>query len=250
MISDPWFYAAAVPAVLLVGISKGGFGGSTGLMAVPLMALFISPTSAAAIMLPLLCAMDLLTLKAYWGKWDRTLLARLIPAALVGIGIGAATFGLLDQDAIRLMIGALAIAFAANAAWRDLNPGRPRAPARPYTGQLWGGAAGFTSFVAHAGGPPLTIHMLALGLEKSVYQATTVVFYAAVNYAKLVPYTALGLFDGSAWLTSLVLAPAVPAGVWLGVRLHDLIDERWFYRVVMAGLAATGVKLIMDALAA
>jgi uncharacterized membrane protein YfcA len=249
MITDPWFYAAAIPAVLLVGVSKGGFGGSTGVMAVPLMALAVSPTTAAAIMLPLLCAMDLLTLRAYWGKWDRALLARLIPAALVGIAIGAATFRLLDQNAIRLMLGALALAFAANAVWRDLRPNRPRAPVRPLSGQFWGAASGFTSFVAHAGGPPLTVHLLALGLEKSLYQGTTVVFFAAVNYAKLVPYGALGLFDGSVWLASVVLAPAVPVGVWLGVRLHDLIDERWFYRIIVLGLAAAGIKLIADGLA-
>jgi uncharacterized membrane protein YfcA len=250
MITDPWFYAAAIPAVLLVGISKGGFGGATGLMAVPLMALVVSPTMAAAIMLPLLCAMDLLTLRAYWGKWDRRLLVALIPAALGGMAIGAATFGLMDQNGVRLLLGALSVVFAANFLWRDLRPNRPRAPERPFSGQFWGGAAGFTSFVAHAGGPPLTIHLLALGLEKSLYQGTTVAFFAAVNYAKLVPYGALGLFDGSVWLASLALAPVVPLGVWLGVRLHGLVDERWFYRIITAGLAATGIKLIADGVAA
>jgi uncharacterized membrane protein YfcA len=250
MITDPWFYAAGVAAVLLVGISKGGFGGATGLMGVPLMALFVAPTTAAAIMLPLLCAMDVLALRAYWGLWDRRRLLVLIPAGLVGIAVGAATFGLMNENAIRLLIGILAILFAANAVLRELRPAGAVARERPLSGPFWGTVSGFTSFVSHAGGPPLTVHMLALGLEKSVYQATTVGFYAAINAAKLLPYAGLGLFDGSALASSLVLAPAAPLGIWLGMRLHRLVDARWFYRIIMAGLAATGVKLVADALAA
>jgi hypothetical protein len=249
MITDPWFYLAGVIAVLLVGISKAGFGGATGVMGVPLMALFIPPTMAAAILLPLLCVMDLATLRIYWGGWDRRRLLGLIPAGLLGIGLGAATFGLLDENRIRLLIGVLAIAFAANAALRELNRGRPRAPERRFSGPFWGATSGFTSFVAHAGGPPLTVHMLALNLDKTVYQATTVAFYAAINTAKLVPYGALGLLDGSALLSSLLLAPAVPVGIWLGVRLHKIVDERWFFRIITVGLLAAGAKLVMDALA-
>ena len=246
--TDPWFFVAAAVAVLMVGISKGGFGGATGIIGAPLMALFIAPTTAAAILLPLLCAMDLLALWAFRRGWDGALLKVIVPAAIVGIGVGWATFRFLDDDAIRLMIGVLAVAFALQHNVREIRASAPRAGVRPFTGPFWAGMAGFTSFVAHAGGPPLTIHMLALKLDKRVYQATTVVFYAAVNYVKLVPYTALGLFDRGTLTTSLVLAPLVPLGVWMGVRLHHLVDERWFFRVIMAGLAVTGVKLIWDAL--
>jgi hypothetical protein len=148
------------------------------------------------------------------------------------------------------MVGALAIAFALQAFVRELRPRAGPARERPLSGPFWGTVSGFTSFVSHAGGPPLTIHMLALGLDKTVYQATTVGFYAVINAAKLGPYAALGLFDGSVLATSLVLAPAAPVGIWLGMRLHRLIDARWFFRIIMAGLAAAGVKLIADALAA
>jgi hypothetical protein len=250
MIADPWFYAAAVAAVLLVGISKAGFGGATGLMGVPLMALFVPPTTAAGIMLPLLIGMDVLAVRAYWGQWDGRRLLVLIPAGLVGIAIGAATFGFLDEHAIRLLIGVLAVVFAGHALLRGLRAERPPARERPLSAPFWGGISGFTSFVSHAGGPPLTVHMLALGLDKTVYQATTVGFYAAINAAKLAPYAGLGLLDGSSLLTSLALAPAAPAGIWLGMRLHRLVDARWFFRIVTAGLAVTGVKLIADALAA
>ena len=260
--SDPWFYAAAIAAVVIVGVSKGGFGGSTGIMAAPLMALIMPPTTAAAILLPILCAMDLMALWAFRRGWDGALLKVLIPSAIVGIAVGGLTFRYLDDHAIRLMIGLLAVAFAAQYVWRELRAARAPAHAGPVerkppprkprwgSGPFWAGMAGFTSFVAHAGGPPLTIHMLALGLEKRAYQATTVVFYTAVNYAKLVPYAGLGLFDRGTLQTSLLLAPIAPLGIWLGVWLHHKIDERWYFRVVMAGLAVTGVKLVIDALAA
>lgn len=246
MISDPWFYPVAVLAVLLVGVSKAGFGGATGLMATPLMALFIPPTTAAAIMLPLLIAMDGLALRAYWGKWDIRLLKGLIPGALVGIGLGWATFGLLDDARVALLLGLLCIVFAIQALARQLRPRRGATRVRPLSGPFWGGVAGYTSFVSHAGGPPLTAHMLALGLDKTTFQATTVVFYAVINAAKLPPYAALGLFEPEAWLTSLVLAPAAPAGIWLGIKLHGMVSERWFSRIIIAALVATGGKLVFD----
>jgi uncharacterized membrane protein YfcA len=249
MIADPWFYPVAVLAVVLVGVSKAGFGGATGLMATPLMALFVPPTTAAAIMLPLLIAMDGLALRAYWGKWEASVLKGLIPGALVGIALGWATFGLLDDAKVALLLGVFCIVFAAQALARQLRPKRERAPVRPLSGPFWGGVAGYTSFVSHAGGPPLTAHMLALGLDKTTFQATTVVFYAAINAAKLPPYAALGLFEPSAWLTSLVLAPAAPVGIWLGMKLHSMVSERWFSRIIIAALVATGAKLIWDALA-
>jgi uncharacterized membrane protein YfcA len=250
MIENPWFYPVAILAVLLVGVSKAGFGGATGLMATPLMALFVPPTTAAAIMLPLLIAMDVMALRAYWGRWGMRLLKGLVPGALVGIALGWATFGLLDDAKVALLLGALCIVFAIQALGRQLRPKRAPAPARPFSGPFWGGVAGYTSFVSHAGGPPLTAHMLALGLDKTTFQATTVVFYAVINAAKLPPYAALGLFEPSAWLTSLVLAPAAPAGIWLGIKLHGMVSERWFSRIIIAALVATGIKLIWDALAA
>ncbi len=252
MITDPWFYAVGVLAVLLVGVSKAGFGGATGLMAAPLLALFTPPTTAAAIMLPLLIAMDVMALKAYWGRWDLSLLKALVPAAIVGIALGWATFGLLDEAAVELLIGSLCIVFAVQALGRQLRSRKTTAAEkiRPFSGQFWGAISGYTSFISHAGGPPLTAHMLSLGLDKTAFQATTVVFYAVINAAKTPPYIALGLFDGSTLLTSLLLAPAAPLGIWLGIKLHKVVSERWFSRVIIAGLTATGIKLIADALAA
>ena len=111
LISDPWFYALAVPAVILFGISKGGFGGGFGVIAVPLMALAISPVQAAAILLPILCLMDLFSLWAFRGKWLISEIRLLVPASLLGIGIGTLLFGYMSPALIRLMLGVVAITF-------------------------------------------------------------------------------------------------------------------------------------------
>ena len=111
MITDPWFYAVATPAVLLFGISKGGFGGGLGVAAVPLMALVISPLQAAAILLPILCVMDLVALWKFRGKWVWPELRVLLPASLLGILVGTFLFEYMSASIVRLIIGVVAITF-------------------------------------------------------------------------------------------------------------------------------------------
>ncbi len=247
MIEDPWFYAVAVPAVLIAGISKGGFGGGVGLVAVPLMALVISPVQAAGIMLPILCLMDLFGVWAYRRRWDGRNLRILLPAALLGIGIGTATFRYLDGDVIRLMLGLLALAFVARHLMRrtaeSAASGRPPDPLR---GGFWGVVAGFTTFVAHAGGPPISIYLLPQRLDRTVFVATATVFYITVNYVKLVPYGWLGQLNATNLATAAALAPLVPLGMGLGLLLHRRVSEGLFYQVCYTLLAMTGVKLLYD----
>jgi uncharacterized membrane protein YfcA len=111
MIADPVFYALAVPAVLIAGISKGGFGGGVGIIAVPMMTLAISPVEAAAIMLPILCVMDLVGWWAYRKIWYRPHMGKILAAAMVGTLAGMLTFHSIDDNAIRLMVGFLAFAY-------------------------------------------------------------------------------------------------------------------------------------------
>ncbi|MDH3594334.1 MAG: sulfite exporter TauE/SafE family protein [Rhodospirillales bacterium] len=245
-ITDPWFYLAAVPAVLLAGISKGGFGGGLGVMAVPLMALFVSPVQAAAIMLPILCLMDIFGLRAYRNTWDRRNIAIMVPGALVGILIGTLTFRYLNDGMIRLLIGTIAIGFTLHHFARRVSL-RPARPSR-LVGGLASALAGFTSFVAHAGGPPVQFFLLPQRMDKTLYVGTTVVFFFVINYVKLVPYGWLGQFSPDNLLTALILAPLAPLGIWLGVRLHGPVGHELFYRLCYGMLLVTGVKLLWDGL--
>jgi len=245
MITDPLFYLSAVPAILIVGISKGGFGGGLGLLAVPLMSLTISPAQAAAIMLPILCLMDLVGLWSFRGQGEHSLLKVLIPAALIGILIGAFSFRYLSDQNLKFIVGGIAVLFTLNY-W--LRPSRLE-PAQPSLGRggFWGIITGFTSFSVHAGGPPLNIYLLPLRLEKSVYIGTTVIMFAAINYLKLIPYALLGQFSSANLATAAVLALLAPIGVRLGYWMHHRISELWFYRICFVLLFLTGSKLLYDA---
>ena len=248
MIEDPWFYAAAIPAVLIVGVSKGGFAGGFGILGVPLMALAISPLQAAAILLPILLVMDVFGMWAYRRRFDMPNLKILVPAATIGIGIGWATASIVHEEQVALIVGLVALAVAA-----DFWTGQKRmgTPGRSVTkGGLWGAVAGFTSFVAHAGGPPFQVYMLPQRLDKTLYVGTSVVFFWAVNLIKVPPYFALGQFDTANLLTAVVLMPLAPLGIWLGVRAHNLIPEEPFYKLCYIGVTLVGLKLVYDALSA
>jgi uncharacterized membrane protein YfcA len=245
--TSPSFLLAAVPAVLIAAVSKGGLGGGLGILSVPLMALVIPPAQAAAIMLPLLCLMDLIGLRAYRRAWERRVLQAMLPGALVGILLGSLAFGYLDADVVRLLLGVIATLFAGNY-FIGRHAARPARAHRPLQGGFWGMIAGFTSTLAHAGGPPVNVYLLPLRLDKTVFVATTVVFFAVINLAKLPPYAVLGLFGREVMLAVLVLAPVSAAGMLLGIWLHARISERLVYNACYLLTLLTGLKLLHDAL--
>jgi len=247
LITDPYFYLVAIPAVILYGITKGGFAAGFGIVAVPLMALTVSPLRAAAILLPILCVMDLVAIWKYRGRWVLSELILLIPASFVGIAVGTMLFSQMSPDIIRLLLGTIAIVFTLHYWWQNLRGGsRVQKHYGPAVGVIAAATAGFTSFVAHAGGPPLGMYLLRRGLDKTAFVATTAAFFTVVNYVKLVPYTWLGQFDASNLTTSLVLMPLAPISIVLGVWLHNRVSERLFFGIVYASLFFVGIKLMWD----
>jgi uncharacterized membrane protein YfcA len=249
LISDPVFYALAVPALLFVGISKGGFGGGVGMLGVPVLAIAIPLVQAAAIMLPILCLMDLFALAAYRRRFSAANVRALLPAALIGIAAGAWAFGALEERWIRGIVGLIAVIFALQywlGLWRRGGVEKPPASPGAWSAALWGSLSGFTSTVAHAGGPPMSVYLLPQRLDRTIYVGTTVVLFTAINYLKLVPYGWLGQLHTENLATSLVLAPLAPLGIWLGRVLHDLVNETLFYRIAYALLVVVGAKLIWD----
>lgn len=247
LITDAAFYAVAVPAVLMMGLSKSGFLGGFGSLAVPLMALAVPVPQAAAIMLPLLLVMDATGLQQLWRACDRALLRLLLPAGLLGTVVGTLLFGVLSTRTVAAVVGALTLLFLAQ---RLLFPPRKdRPPPSRRAGFVLGIASGFTSFVAHAGSPPINAYVLPLRLAPIVYAATMAVFFAAVNLSKWIPYAFLGLIDARNMATSAVLLPLAPLGVWLGVWATRRIPSAWFYRLAYGGMGLTGAKLLYDGLA-
>ena len=244
-VDNPWFYVLAIPALIINGISKGGLGGGVGSVSVPMMALAIPPSQAAAIMLPILCVMDLPAIHAYFGRWDKAQMRIIIPAGLLGIVVGTLTFRYLNESWLRILLGSLSIGFILNSL-RKKNP--DAAPPTRANGWFWCSISGYTSFVAHSGGPPLTVYLLPQKLDKTVFVATSVIFFSIGNYLKIAPYMWLGLFDTRNLATSAVLFPAGVGGVYLGVWLHKRLSQGLFYRIIYVLLLATGAKLLYDGL--
>ena len=245
MISDPWFYAAAIPALLITGISKAGFGSGMGILAVPLIALTMPATQAAAIMLPILCVMDLAALWAYRGLWSGENMKIMLPGGLAGIVLGALTFRYVSEPGLKLVLGTVAIGFLLQRWFSARSQAQKTQPAKA-KGYFWSTLSGFTSTLAHAGGPPMSIYLLPQRMDKALLVGTTVVFFTVVNYVKLIPYTLLGLFDASNLATSAGLAPLGILGIFCGVWLRKHIEEALFYRLCYGFLFVTGLKLLYD----
>lgn len=244
MLSDPWFYLTSVPAVLLYGISKGGFGGAIAVISVPIMALAMPPTQAAAILLPILVVMDVLVIRTYWGVFDRRALALLLPGALVGVAIGYWSAEAMNEHYMRILIGLMSLVFGVQSLLGLKALAGPEHHA--LSGSLFGALAGFTSFSIHAGGPPFTLYLMPKKLTPLLFAGTAGLFFAVVNFVKLVPYYALGQFSADNLLYSLVLVPLAPLGVALGHYLVRRSTPSLYYSVISAALVLVGAKLLWD----
>lgn len=245
VVSDPWFYITAIPAVLIYGIGKGGLGGALGIIAVPLMALVISPTQAAAILLPILCVMDVFAVRQHYRSADYSVLRQILPGSLLGVLLAGIFLSVTPEAGLKLLIGALSLVFCLQYMLQGNNekkkPGRASA-------WWWGGLGGFSSTAIHAGGGPASIYLLPLQLEKVTLIATMAVLFAIINLVKLIPYSLLGGFDSKNLMTALVLMPLAPVGVYMGVWLLHRVSQDWVYRLCYVFLFISGMKLFTDGL--
>lgn len=244
IIIDPYFYMLAIPAVLLYGMAKGGLGPAVGAIVVPAMSLVIDPREAAAILLPILCVMDIFAVWNFRKSFDTRHLKILIPAGIAGIIIASFLMERLSEDAIRLIIGVIAVAFCLNY-WFGGKFMKKRKGGR-LSGYLWGTMAGFTSTQIHAGGPPVSIYLLPQNLDRVILMGTLAIFFATINYLKLIPYTILGLIDSSKIMTSIVLMPLAPVGVKLGYLILNRVSQKTIYRFLYIALFLSGLKLLFD----
>jgi uncharacterized membrane protein YfcA len=244
MLADPWFYAAAIPAMVILGLSKGGFT-TMGMLAVPIMALTISPVQAAGIILPILILSDIVALISYRNTYDATTLKIILPAATVGVAIGWATAAWVAENEIRLIVGVISVLFALNYWFRHRLRAEPHGH-NVVKGGFWGAIAGFTSFVSHAGGPPFQMYAVPLRLEPRLYAGTSVVVFAAINAIKVVPYFFLGQFDTTNLTLSAILLPVSIPATLLGVWLVKRFETNAFYSWIYASIFLVGVYLIFE----
>jgi uncharacterized protein len=242
---DPFFVTIAVIAVLIVGLSKAGLLGGLGVVGVPLLTLVMAPRDAAGMMLPVLLCMDAVAIWMYRKECDWSLLRIMLPGAAIGTLVGWALWAVVSDAVVLLMVGVVTLIFVADAILplRKKLEGLP--PSKPL-GVLWGGVAGFTSFISHTGGPPFQIYVLPRKLPPAVYAGTTAFFFAIVNTAKLVPYYFLGQLNVQNLTLSAALAPVGVLGVFIGIYLVRRIDARLFYRIAYWLVFVLALQLIWE----
>ncbi len=247
MIADWLFYALAVPAVILLGLSKGGFAG-IGALSLPMLAFAIDPVRAAAITLPILIAQDVVGVWAFRRTVDWRLTAWMMPGAVLGIWLGYVFAASVSPVAVMAMVGGISILFGAYRLWADRH-GTPGEAARwpEWAGSIFGIASGFTSQIAHAGQPPFQLWVLPRGLSRDVLVGTTAIFFAAINWIKVPAYIALGQFTAANLTTSAVLLPLALASTAAGVWLVRRVDPARFYRTIYWLMILVGAALLWEA---
>lgn len=247
IITDPWFYALGIPAALLIGLAKSGMGQGFGILSVPLMALSIPAPQAAAILMPVLFAADMMGLKRLFAERDKRVLRLLLPAMSIGVVAGTFMMNALSSSTIAGLLGALTLVFLAQ---RLLFP--PSAASKPaprWVGFILGIFGGFASLVGHAAGPPIYGYMIPMKLPPVRYVATTSTLFAIMNLVKWIPFVYLGLVNPVNMATGIALLPFSVAGVIVGLAVMRRVEAKLFYDLVYVGMFVSGVKLMWDAFA-
>jgi hypothetical protein len=251
IITDPLFYALAVPVVVALGLSKGGFAGM-GQIGTPILALVMPPLEAAAVLLPIMIVQDAFAVWVYRKHWNGRILAIMLPGAFAGVGIAWLVASYVSDDAVRIFVGGITIVFVlynwiggkrvADEVRKDFG----KSPFSPgiTAGAIWGAASGFTSTLCQAGGPPYQIYVLSQRLPKAAFVSTNALFFAAVNWLKVPPYLALDQFSGKGFATSLVLLPLAIATNQLGFWLVRRVSQELFYKITMLLLFLIAIWLI------
>lgn len=243
-----WFYAAAIPAVILVGLAKGGFAG-VGTLATPIFALVLPPVEAAAILLPILILQDAVGVWAFRREWNRRVLVSMLPPAAAGIGLGYLYTAYVSPAAVALVVGVVSILFGGRQLVRLQGGTIHRRPPSVLLATVAGTTAGFVSQLSHAGAPPFQMYVLPLGLPRNEFVGTSAIFFAIVNWMKVPAFLALHQFTPQTVRAALTLMPLAFAATWAGVWLVKRVPVERFYRIIYWLMIAVGARLLWSGIA-
>ena len=246
LLADPWTLTLAVIAVIVVGLAKGGFSG-LGVLATPLLALSLPAPVAAAVLMPVLLAQDAVSVWSFRKSWDRWIVAWMLPGAIAGVALGTVLAAVVPEERLLLVLGAITGAFGVYRLWLERG-GRVVTPSDSpgWVGMLFGAASGFTSQIAHAGGPPFQMWVTPRRLPHETYVGTSSVVFAAVNWMKVPSYVALGSLNGRTLTAAALLMPVAILSTIGAVRLIRRLDTARFYSLVYVLMVLLGAKLIWD----
>ncbi len=244
LLADPWTLTLAVLAVAVLGLAKGGFSG-LGALATPLLALALPPVTAAAVLLPVLLVQDVVSVWSYRETWDGWIIGWMLPGALAGVVLAALLSASVPEDKLLVVLGAITLAFGLYRLWIERG-GRIVAPSDSpgWVGMMFGVATGFTSQIAHAGGPPFQMWVTPRRLPHQVFVGTSSITFAAINWMKVPSYLLLGSLGREVLVASALLVPLAIATTMAGVWLVRRLDTGRFYTLIYLLMIALGARLI------
>ncbi|GAA4981453.1 sulfite exporter TauE/SafE family protein [Streptomyces hyderabadensis] len=245
-----WEFAALALAALLVGFSKTAVSGAN-TVSLAIFAAVLPARASTGILLPVLIAGDVLAVLTYRRHAHWPTLWRLFPAVGVGVVIGTVFLVWADDAVVRTSIGVILLFMAGVTVWRRRQAEAAERPAEagPRTGRVktrsYGVLGGFTTMVANAGGPVMSMYLLSAGFRKLGFLGTSAFFFLIVNVSKL-PFSAgLGLIDGHSLLLDAALVVFVVPGAFLGKWAVSRINQRLFERLVIAATVVGGLQLLL-----
>jgi uncharacterized membrane protein YfcA len=242
-----WAWIALAIAAVTIGVSKTALpGGST--LAIALFATVLPARTSTAAMLLLLIVGDVFALIAYRRHAHWPTLLRLAPAVIAGLLLGFGFLALAGDGIVRRAIGVILLVMIAVTLWRRWRQNRADA-VQPVRGGfllsgVYGTLGGFTTMVANAGGPVMSMYFLATRAQVRVFLGTSAWFFAIINIVKLPFLAGLGLFEGPVLLMDAALAPLVVVGALVGLRIAKRIPQQLFERIVIALTVAGAVYLL------
>jgi len=248
LLSDPMTLVLAVIAVVILGLAKGGFSG-LGALATPLLALSLPPVTAAAVLLPVLMVQDVVSVWSYRKTWDGWIVGWMLPGAVAGIALAAGLAAAVPEERLLVVLGIITLVFGLYRLWIERGGRIVAASSSPgWVGTLFGVAMGFTSQIAHAGGPPFQMWVTPRRLPHQVFVGTSSLTFAAVNWMKVPSYVLLGSFDRQVLEAAALLFPLAIVATLVGVWLVRRMDTARFYTLIYLLMVALGLRLIFQGL--
>jgi uncharacterized membrane protein YfcA len=244
--SETVFIVMMIAVTFLVSISKGGLGGMAGTLSTPLLALVMPVNQALGLLLPIMLLADVFSIAFHWKRWNGRLVWLLIPGAVVGVTIGTYFITNVSTQVLKIGLAVIALLFVLYKLLEKRILGSVKYQEKNWHGWLAGTTAGFTSAMAHSGVPPISIYLMLHDVTPTVFVATSVLFYAILNWVKVPYYYFTGMFDfPRLWQIAWIL-PIVPFGVWFGRWLVIKVPKQIFENIILALLVITALILILD----
>ncbi len=248
LLNSPLLFGLLIMAAFLVGLSKGGLP-AVGMLSVPSLSLVMSPMVAAILILPIYILSDVVGVWLYRREYSAPNIKVLIPAGFLGVLIGWQTASHVSDTMVSFLIGVMGITFCLYT-WLKKQATGSAKPANMGKGLFWGTLSGFTSFVSHAGAPPFQVYTLPQKLPKMVFAGTSTLVFAAINLAKIIPYSNLYPYTTSTLKVCVLLLPVAAIGTLCGKKLIEKLSEKWFYLAVQIALFIISIKLVISAIQA